>query len=318
MTLGQTTIDFDFIWDNMDLFLGGVRLTIFISIVAFTLATIGGLAVALMRMSKFRIVRTAIAVYINVFRAIPLLVFILFVYYGIAISFELQVSAIQAGILALTLQYSAWLGEIFRGGIQAISCGQREAALSIGMGHFQAFVRVVLPQAFRIAIPPTGNMFIGMVKDSSLVYLIGVPELLRVSNRLANSTFRYFEVYLAVVLIYLVLTTSIYFLVKYLERRYALIDVLTARSRRFSLFGGRRAVRLRELQDKVKHHVIAAPVELEMHEEFAEDDPEGSVEASAVPGTGWAGVRGGPMDRSPADGVKEEPADGAKGKESQE
>ena len=245
MTLAQTSISFDFIWDNMGIFLDGVRLTIFISIVAFTLATIGGLGVALMRMSKSRIVRTLIAAYINVFRAIPLLVFILFVYYGIAISFELQVSAIQAGILALTLQYSAWLGEIFRGGIQAVSHGQREAALSLGMSRFQAFLRVVLPQAFRIAIPPTGNMFIGMIKDSSLVYLIGVPELLRVSNRLANRTFRYFEVYLATVLIYLILTTSIYFLVKYLEQRYALIDVLTAKTRRFSLFGRRRAARLR-------------------------------------------------------------------------
>jgi His/Glu/Gln/Arg/opine family amino acid ABC transporter permease subunit len=282
MTLAQTSISFDFIWDNMGIFLDGVRLTIFISIVAFALATVGGLAVALMRMSKSRIVRVIIAAYINIFRAIPLLVFILFVYYGIAISFELQVSAIQAGILALTLQYSAWLGEIFRGGIQAVSHGQREAALSIGMSRFQAFVRVVLPQAFRIAIPPTGNMFIGMIKDSSLVYLIGVPELLRVSNRLANRTFRYFEVYLATVLIYLVLTTSIYFLVKYLEQRYALIDVLTAKGRRFSLFGSRKATRLRELQEKVGEHVIEAPLEMEMHEEFEEDAAEGSAETTSA------------------------------------
>jgi polar amino acid transport system permease protein len=304
-TLGGASIDFDFIWANRDLFLAGVRLTVIISIIAFTLATIGGLAIALMRMSKSRIVGVFVAAYINVFRAIPLLVFIMFVYYGVAISFNLQISAIQAGILALTLQYSAWLGEIFRGGIQAVSHGQREAALSLGMGQFQAFVRVVLPQAFRIAIPPTGNMFIGMVKDSSLVYLIGVPELLRVSNRLANSTFRYFEVYFAVVVIYLVLTTSIYFLVKYLERRYALIDVLTAKSRRFSLFGRRRAVRLRELQDKVKRHLIAAPLELEMSERFAEDDPEGSAGASEAPGTGRASVRGGPMDGPLADGTTE-------------
>ena len=280
MTFAQTSISFDFIWDNMGIFLDGVRLTIFISIVAFALATVGGLAVALMRMSKSRIVRMLIAAYINIFRAIPLLVFILFVYYGIAISFELQVSAIQAGILALTLQYSAWLGEIFRGGIQAVSHGQREAALSIGMSRFQAFMRVVLPQAFRIAIPPTGNMFIGMIKDSSLVYLIGVPELLRVSNRLANRTFRYFEVYLATVLIYLILTTSIYFLVKYLEQRYALIDVLTAKTRRFSPCGRRRAARLRELQEKVKEHVVAAPLEMEMHEEFEEDAAEGSAETT--------------------------------------
>jgi len=284
MVIGQTTISFKFIWDNMGLFLDGVKLTIFIAVIAFTLATLGGLAVALMRMSKSRLVRMFVATYINVFRAIPLLVFILFVYYGIAISFELQVSAIQAGILALTLQYSAWLGEIFRGGIQAVSHGQREAALSLGMGRPQAFMRVVLPQAFRIAIPPTGNMFIGMVKDSSLVYLIGVPELLRVSNRLANRTFRYFEVYLATVLIYLVLTTSIYFMVKYLERRYALIDVLTARARRFSVFGGRRAARLRSLQEKVKQPRAVAPLEMDMGDADVADHGESVAGGPDRPG----------------------------------
>lgn len=263
MTLAQADFNVDFIFDNLPLFLDGVKLTVFISVVAFALATAGGLAVALLRMSKSRIVAPLVAAYINIFRAIPLLVFILFVYYGIAISFELQVSAIQAGILALTLQYSAWLGEIFRGGIQAVSSGQREAALSLGMSRAQALVRIVFPQAFRISIPPTGNMFIGMVKDSSLVYLIGVPELLRVSNRLANSTFRYFEVYLATVMIYLFLTTSIYFLVKWLERRFALVDVLTARVRRFSMNDKRQSAHLRELQERVRRENSTSASELE-------------------------------------------------------
>jgi polar amino acid transport system permease protein len=258
MVLAQTRISVDFMIDNLPLFLDGVRLTIFISLIAFTLAMIGGLAVALLRMSPNRFIAPVIATYINVFRAIPLLVFILFVYYGIAISFELRVTAIQAGILALTLQYSAWLGEIFRGGIQAVPHGQREAALSLGMGRAQAFVQIVLPQAFRISIPPTGNMFIGMIKDSSLVYLIGVPELLRVSNLLANRTFRYFEVYLATVMIYLVLTTSVYFLVKWLERRYALIDVLSAQVKRWSISGRRKAQQMQRLQDRVRLEMAAS------------------------------------------------------------
>lgn len=170
------------------------------------------------------------------------------------------------------------MGEIFRSGIQAVPHGQREAALSVGMGRVQTFFRVILPQAIRIVIPPTGNMFIGMVKDSSLVYLIGVPELLRVSNRLANRTFRYFEVYAATVLIYLVLTTAIYFGVKYLERRYALVDILTAKTRSWSPFAARKAARLRDLQASVREVREAGGT---LEEDFAEHTDVESPKPSA-------------------------------------
>lgn len=285
-TIAQATFRWEFIWDNREIFLDGVRLTMFIALVAFTLATFAGLAVALLRMSTNRFLQPLMAAYINIFRAIPLLVFIVFVYYGIAIQFELSITAIQAGIFALTLQYSAWLGEIFRSGIQAIPHGQREAALSVGMGRVQTFLRVILPQAVRIVIPPTGNMFIGMIKDSSLVYLIGVPELFRVSFRLANRTFRYFEVYLAVVLIYLILTTMVYFGVKYLERRYALVDVLTSKARIWSPFARRKATRLRALQaaitaakargttekDLAGHTADVGPLEFDPPEDMYEEE----------------------------------------------
>ena len=239
----------EFIWDNRDIFLDGVWLTVRISLVAFALATVLGVAVALLRMSRLWIVGWIMAAYVNVFRAIPLLVFVLFVYYGVAIHFGFSISAIQAGVLALTLQYSAWLGEIFRSGIQAVALGQRQAAMSVGMSRPQAFIRVVMPQATRIVIPPTGNMFIGMIKDSSLVYIIGVPELLRVSNLLANRTFRYFEVYLGTVIAYLILTMLVYFLFKYIEKRFQLVDVLTTKVR--SPFARRRSARLRQIQDEV-------------------------------------------------------------------
>ncbi len=247
--IAQATFRPEFIWDNRGIFIEGAQLTVIIAVVAFTLATLLGLAVALLRMSENPIVRLLMAAYINIFRAIPLLVFVLFVYYGIAIQFDLAFTAIQAGIVTLTLQYSAWLGEIFRSGIQAVSDGQRQAALSVGMSRPQTFIRVVLPQATRIVIPPMGNMFIGMIKDSSLVYIIGVPELLRVSHLLANSTFRYFEVYLATVIVYLILTTAVYFGVKYIEQRYALVDLLTTTIR--SPMARRRRVRLQILRDRV-------------------------------------------------------------------
>ena len=247
--LAQARFRPEFIWDNRHIFLEGVWLTVRIALVAFAIATVLGLAVALLRMTKSWIVGPIMAAYVNIFRAIPLLVFVLFVYYGVAIHFDFSISAIQAGVLALTLQYSAWLGEIFRGGIQAVADGQRQAAMSVGMGRPQTFVRVVMPQATRIVIPPTGNMFIGMIKDSSLVYIIGVPELLRVSNLLANRTFRYFEVYLGTVIMYLILTTLVYFLFKYIEQRYQLVDVLTSKVR--SPFARRRSRQLQRLQEEV-------------------------------------------------------------------
>ncbi len=249
MALAQAVFRPEFIWDNRHIFVGGVKWTLVISLVSFVLAAVLGLVVALLRMSPSPIIGPIVAAYINLFRAIPLLVFVLFVYYGIAIQFNLTITAIQAGILTLTVQYSAWLGEIFRSGIQAVPDGQRQAALSVGMGRAQAFFRVTLPQAARIVIPPTGNMFIGMIKDSSLVYLIGVEELLRVSYVLANRTFRYFEVYMATVLVYLILTTGVYFLVKYIERRFALVDLLVSKTR--SPFARRKAARLRRLQESL-------------------------------------------------------------------
>ena len=239
----------EFIWDNRDIFIDGVWLTIRIALVAFALATALGLAVALLRLSKNWIISPIMATYVNVFRAIPLLVFVLFVYYGVAIHFGFSITAIQAGVLALTLQYSCWLGEIFRSGIQAVAHGQRQAAMSVGMSRPQTFFRVVMPQASRIVVPPTSNMFIGMIKDSSLVYIIGVPELLRVSNLLANRTFRYFEVYLGTVIVYLILTTAAYFLFKYIEQRFQLVDVLTSKVR--SPFARARSRKLRGLQEEV-------------------------------------------------------------------
>lgn len=242
-------MDFDWsvVTNNLDLLLGGVRLTLLITVVSFSLATVLGMLVALGRLSRSRTLRTAIAVYINVLRSIPLLVFIVFIFYGVAIAFDLSfLTAIQAGMAALTLQYSAWLGEIFRSGLQAVPRGQREAAMSVGMSRPVNFFTVVLPQAVRIVIPPTGNMLVGMVKDSSLVYLLGVPELFRQAQLLANRTFRYFEIYLATVAIYLALTLVVDLLVKITEKRLSQTDVMTS-TQSFSPLAHRRRARIREL-----------------------------------------------------------------------
>jgi len=252
--LAQQVVTFSWkvITDNLDVLWAGVRLTVFVSVLSFTIATVLGVFVALARMSERRVVAAAAAAYINVLRAIPLLVFIVFIYYGVAIYFGLTfATGIQAGIFAFSLQYSAWLGEIFRSGIQAVPKGQREAAMAVGMGPVRTFVTVILPQAVRVATPPTGNMMVGMVKDSALLYVIGVQELFRNAQLLANRTFRYFEIYLAIVLIYLTLTTTVYYGMKFLEQRLQPVDVLATAPRRFAPFERRRRERLLELRERI-------------------------------------------------------------------
>ena len=242
----------DFKWevvlDHQDLLLAGLRYTLFIAAVAMGLSLALGLAVAILRLSSFPPLAWLAAAYINVFRAIPLFVFIIYVYYGVSIAVGVNFSPVTAGIIALTLQYGAWMAEIFRSGIQAVPKGQREAASSLGMGRARTFVSIVLPQALRIVVPPSGNMFVGMVKDSSLVSIIGVAELVRNTQLLVSQTFRPFEFYTAAVLFYVAITLALSYLMKVLERRLALSDPLASRRRGRGPLARRRLRRIDDLQ----------------------------------------------------------------------
>jgi His/Glu/Gln/Arg/opine family amino acid ABC transporter permease subunit len=179
------------------------------------------LPVALLRMSKFWPVSAAAQFLIAVVRAIPLLVFILWMYYGVTLVTGLQVDAFWAGVICLVIQYSAWLAEIYRAGLQAIDKGQREAALSTGLSRSRAFARVVWPQAWRIIIPPLASNFIGIIKDSSLVGIIGVNELMRQAQIADSLTFRPFELFTAAMIIYILLALIISPLASFVERRAA-------------------------------------------------------------------------------------------------
>lgn len=199
----------------------GVQLTLEVAIVSMALAMILGLPIALMRMSPIWVVRSFASFYISVFRAIPPLVFILWMYYGVTLVTGLNIEAFWSGVICLTLQYAAWLSEIYRSGLQAIDKGQREAALSTGLSRTRAFAKVIWPQAWRIIIPPMANNFVGIVKDSSLVGVIGVNELMRQSQIAVSLTFRPFELYTAAMVIYILLTLAIARLASFLEQRAA-------------------------------------------------------------------------------------------------
>ncbi len=217
------TRKFEFRWDfvlqRWDWLATGLLMTLYITAAAMAIALVLGLAIALLRMARFRPISLCAQLYINTFRAIPLFVFIIWLYYGLPIVLGINFTPITAGVICLSMQYAGWLAEIYRAGIGAIGKGQREAALSLGLTPVRTFVDVIFPQALRIILPPIGNNFVGMLKDSSLVSIIGVFELVRQANLAVSLTFRPFEFYTVVALIYIVLTQMLSHGFGVLERR---------------------------------------------------------------------------------------------------
>ena len=199
----------------------GVGLSLQIAFTAMALAMVLGLVIAMLRMSPYWPLRTFASIYIAVLRAIPLLPFILWAFYGVTLVSGIDVDAFVAGVTCLTLQYGAWLSELYRAGLQAIDKGQREAALSTGMSRSGAFAKVIWPQAWRIIIPPMANNFVGIIKDSSLVGVIGLDELMRQSQIAVSLTFRPFEMYTAALVIYVILSLGISRVASFLEWRAA-------------------------------------------------------------------------------------------------
>jgi glutamine transport system permease protein len=216
---GSYTFDWTVVWDNSGLLLRALRITFEISIVAEILSLAFGLLIAILRVQKARPLQWLAIGFIDFFRAVPLLVLLIWLYYGVTIITGLSFSAFQAGVLGIGLLYGANIAEIFRAGLEAVPTGQREAALTLGLSRRQALQSVVLPQAVRISIPPLGNMWIGVMKDSTLVSILGIQEIMRTAQNVVLTNFRPFEIYTTVAVIYLVLVFIFSRLIAVLERR---------------------------------------------------------------------------------------------------
>jgi His/Glu/Gln/Arg/opine family amino acid ABC transporter permease subunit len=198
--------DLGVVVSKLPFILQGLAVTLYVAVLAMAVALVVGLVIALLRISSIAALRVAASAFIQFFRGIPQFVFLLWLYYGIALLFGINFQPITAGVIALSIQYGAYLSEIFRSGIQSVHKGQIEAGLSVGLSRFRIYQRIVLPQAFRVALPPTVNIWISVLKDTALVSVIGVNELMRVTQIQSNYTFRPFEFYTAAALIYVVLT----------------------------------------------------------------------------------------------------------------
>ncbi|MEM1278856.1 MAG: amino acid ABC transporter permease [Cyanobacteria bacterium P01_H01_bin.152] len=194
-----------FALDALPTLLIGAITTLQLTAAAVFLGLIGGTLLGMARLSSFKPLQIASRIYIDFFRGTPLLVQIFMIYFGIPAVVDFSFNRFFAAILALSLNAAAYLAEIVRGGIQSIEAGQREASESLGLSPLQTMRYVIFPQAFRRMIPPLGNEFITLLKDTSLVAVIGYEEILRRGQLIVATNYRAFEIYFMVALVYLVL-----------------------------------------------------------------------------------------------------------------
>lgn|SRR5690625_979347 len=203
--------------DFLPILLKGAVVTIQVTILAFLLSSVIGLILALMRLSKINALRRTASAIIDVIRGLPIIIQLFYIYFVLP-EFGLDLTAFQAGVIGLGIAYSAYQAENFRGGIEAVDIGQREAAMVLGMRTPLLMRRVILPQAFRIALPPYGNTLVMVLKDSSLVSTITVLEMTRAGQLIASSTFQNLTVYTLVATLYLLMSLPLAWLLRRIER----------------------------------------------------------------------------------------------------
>jgi amine acid ABC transporter, permease protein, 3-TM region, His/Glu/Gln/Arg/opine family len=204
----------------------GILATFGVTLTAIACALVVGLLAGLGRISRVKPVNLVATIYVEVIRGIPLLVQLFYIYYALPplinhtfLKRFIQLDGPSSAVLAMTICYGAYMAEIFRAGIQAVPKGQMEAALALGMSRSQALRKVILPQTVKIILPPIGNEFIALLKDSSLVSILAVSDLLRRGREFASTSFMYFESYTVVALIYLVMTLFFSRLVALMEEK---------------------------------------------------------------------------------------------------
>ena len=195
------TFDFGLLWQSVPLLLKGAGYTVILSLGGMFFGLILGFLLALARLSPLSMISRPALIYVSFIRGTPLLVQLFLIYYGLP-QFGIRLDPIPSALIGFSLNMAAYTSEILRGAIASIDRGQREAAISIGMTSFQSMRRVILPQAARVALPPLGNSFIALVKDTSMAATIQVPDLFRQAQLITARTFEVFTMYISVALIY--------------------------------------------------------------------------------------------------------------------
>ena len=214
------TWQWQLIWDYRQVFLRGIEITLVLTWWALLIGLGLGLLLGLMRSSRLAALRWPAAIYVDVFRATPILVQLVWIYYALPIVLGLQMGNITAASVGIGLHAAAYIAEIFRGGIASIDRGQSDAAKSLGMGYGQSMRRIILPQAVRRMVPPFINEFATLMKLTTLGSVLAVNELLHESENLINTTYRPLEVYTAVAVMFGVMIYPFILLSQQLEQRW--------------------------------------------------------------------------------------------------
>ncbi|WP_342515086.1 ABC transporter permease subunit [Sporosarcina sp. FSL K6-1522] len=212
-------LDWGYAIDALPFLLQGIKYTILIAFIGILIGFLIGIVIGLGRLSKNKFLFGLSTVYVEMIRGTPIMVQALYIYFALPMIFGIKIDPLVAGVTTIAINAGAYIAEIVRGSVQAIDKGQIEAGRSLGLTKLQTLYRITWPQAFRRMIPPLGNQFIISLKDTSLLTVIGVGELTRQGTIVVSSNFRAVEVYTAVAILYLILTLSISFGLRFIERR---------------------------------------------------------------------------------------------------
>ncbi len=217
--------NYQFRWDtignNFDFLISGMEMTLIISAITLVLALFGGLIIALLDMSKFWLPRAIGYIFGEFIRNTPILVQLLWVYYVLPIVMGIQINAFTALIVGLSIYSSAFIAEVYRAGIQAVQVGHKEAAQVLGLSPTQTFIRIVMPQAVRMTLPPLAANFVQLIKYSSFGAVIPVPEITRRGMELSASTFRPLEIFTFIALVYFLICWPLAVAIRIWEGRLA-------------------------------------------------------------------------------------------------
>jgi His/Glu/Gln/Arg/opine family amino acid ABC transporter permease subunit len=212
--------DWKIITSNWQNFLHAAVVTYYVAALSMVFSMSLGLVLALMRNSRSRLVQAPARVYVGFFRSLPLYVFLLWIYYGFKVAFNLGLQAVEAAVLALGLITAAYMSEIYRSGLMAVDRGQYEAGVAVGLTTAQLYRKVVLPQVFRTVLPASMNQFVGILKGATIVGIIGVFDLMYFARTSAALTFKPFEFYSTAGVIFIASTLVFAALAGWLESRY--------------------------------------------------------------------------------------------------
>lgn len=201
-------------------FVSGFKYTIYASLLVLVFSLIIGTIMAILQLSHNRIIRSLAKAYVAFFRNIPLLIIVMF-FYVVAPMYFYSFDGFQAGTIGLTIYTSAFIAETVRSGIQTVPKGQMEAGLSSGFSYSETMRYIVLPQAFKIVVPPLGNQFINLIKNSSILAMVAGLDLMYQGDLIASTTFNTFDTYIIVGLFYLVLTLPLSYLMNYLDKHWS-------------------------------------------------------------------------------------------------